>query len=225
MIKIMIICFLITTLVAQNPKAYATLGDMIYNNVSNIKALKDVKVFTNNTAEIDLYLRDVSKAKECGFDIDSGKKSDKNKKYLFTLRNLSKRYDFFNRKANVYLKKSISEKDNKLFLEIVNSKIIDIEKNKKLIVDYYYANSNDINVTGALKKYLDEQEIKKEKIVQVKKERQKYTLTKKQIQQAKIKRLRRNDKLEEQALEKRLDAELMKKKLQIIKEQERELSY
>ena len=220
MIKMIILFLFVVEVMAQNPKIYASLGDSIYDSVENIDGLKSIKIFANNTSEIDLYVRDVYRIKEFGFEIDSTKNAKDIKKYLFNLRNLSKRKSFFYKKANKYFIKSMQIKDNRMFLDILESGLIDTKKNKVKIMEYYHANCEGMKVKGMIKEFLDEEE----RIRLEKERRKKHRLTKKQIQEAKIRRIRKNDRLKEEALEKKLEEELIKKKLRIREEQLRELS-
>jgi len=220
MIKIVWIFLFSLQLMAQNPKVYSSLGDSIYDSVESINFLKHSKIFSNNTSEIDIYVRDVYRTKEFGFKVDKTRELKDVKKYLFDLRNLSKRREFFYKKANKYFIKSMQIKDNRMFLDIVESGLIDTKKNKTKIMDYYHANCEGMEVKGTIKEFLDEEE----RIRLEKERRKKHRLTKKQIQEAKIRRIRRNAKLKEEALEKKLEEELMRKKLRIREEQLRELS-
>ena len=220
MIKIVWIFLFSLQLMAQNPKVYSSLGDSIYDSVESINFLKHSKIFSNNTSEIDIYVRDVYRTKEFGFKVDKTRELKDVKKYLFDLRNLSKRREFFYKKANKYFTKSMQIKDNRMFLDIVESGLIDTKKNKTKIMDYYHANCEGMEVKGPIKEFLDEEE----RIRLEKERRKKHRLTKKQIQEAKIRRIRRNAKLKEEALEKKLEEELMRKKLRIREEQLRELS-
>jgi hypothetical protein len=205
---------------AQNPQIYSALGNSIYDNAKNIAYLKGVSVFSNNTSEIDIYVRDVERVKKFGLEVEKTKKSQDIKKYLFDLRNLDKRSQFFYEKANKYFIMAMRKKDNRLFLDIVESGLIDAEKNKKRIMEYYHKNCEGMQVKGVIQEYLQEEE----RIRLEKEKRKKMRLTKKQIQEAKIRRIRRNDRLKKEALEKKLEEELIRKKLLIREQQMRELA-
>lgn len=220
MIKIAVLSLLATLLIAQNPKVYSALGDVIYDNVDNIEKLKEIPEFSQFKQKIDSYVKEVYKAKDVGFAIESGDKTKDKTEYLQTIRELSKTNDFFYRTTVSSYKSSITNQDNTLFSKTVNSGLIDTKKYKPEILEYYFANCNDMNASGVIQEYLDEDEMLKQKQTQSKKP----TLSKKNIQEAKIKRIREKDKANQESIQKTLEDELVKKKSDIRKEQVEELT-
>ncbi|WP_294963220.1 hypothetical protein [Sulfurimonas sp.] len=220
MIKLLILSLLSTLLIAQNPKVYSALGDVIYNNVENIEKLKNITYYSEFEEKIDSYVKDVYKAKDIGYEIESGNKKVDKKQYLQTIRQLSKINDFFYRLIVKSYKSSIIDQDNLFFSKIINSGMIDTKKNKDEILEYYFAHSYDMNSSGVIQKYLDEDKKLKQKQTVSKKQ----TLSKKQIQDAKIKRIREKDKAKQESIQKTLEDELIKKKSDIRKEQVEELT-
>ena len=214
--KIIILAIFSISLFAQNPRVYSALGDVIYDNSSNIENLKKLEIYDKYSLKIDKYISDVQSTKKQGYLIETGKRPELKKEYLETLRKLSKMNDYFIRSANGNYNTSIKNKDNKLFIGIVNSGLIDTKKNKKSILNYYNANNNDINSSGAIQNMIDEDYVKKTK-------RKYYYKTKKQLHKSKIERIRESDKYKAEQLEKKLQKELELKKEEIRKEQEREL--
>nr|MDA3909393.1 hypothetical protein [Sulfurimonas sp.] len=222
MIKLVILALLATFLIAGNPKVYSALGDVIYDNVDKIEKLKDIPAFSKFEKKIDLYIKEVYKAKDLGYSIEAGNDNIDKKKYLQTIRELSKTNDFFHRTAVTLYKSSITNQDNNLFSKTINSGFIDTEKYKAEILEYYFTNYADINSSGVIQKYLDEDEMLKQK--QKQSVSKKPTISKKQIQEAKIKRIREKDKAKQETIQKTLEEELIKKKGEIRKEQVQELS-
>ncbi|MFT5836252.1 MAG: DNA-binding transcriptional regulator YiaG [Sulfurimonas sp.] len=220
MIKLLLLSLLSTLLIAQNPKVYSALGDVIYNNVQNIEKLKNINFFSEFEEKIDSYVKDVYKAKDIGYAIQSGNEKVDKKQYLQTIRELSKINDFFYRLIIKSYKFSIIDQNNLFFSKIINSGMIDTKKNKDEILEYYFAHSYDMNSSGVIQKYLDEDEKLKQKQTVSKKQ----TLSKKQIQDAKIKRIREKDKAKQESIQKTLEDELIKKKRDIRKEQIDELT-
>lgn len=220
MIKLVILALLATFLIASNPKVYSALGDVIYDNVDSIEKLKEIPEFYKFKQKIDLYVKEVHKAKDVGFAIEAGDNTQDKKKYLQTIRELSKINDFFYRTTVNSYKSSITNQDNLLFSNTINSGLIDTNKNKNEILEYYFAHSNDINASGVIQKYLDEDELLQEKQNMSKRP----SLSKKQIQEAKIKRIREKDKAKQELIRKTLEEELLKKKSDIRKEQIQELT-
>jgi integrase len=216
-----VILFLLTTLLlAKNPNVYAALGDVIYDNAIKIEKIRTIVEDDISAAMIDKYLADVKKAKDDGFKIEAGKSVDK-KTYLNELRELSKTNDFFIRYVYKRYKKALKEADSWLFSQMVNSGLMDTQKYKDEIIEYYMTHSDVMDTEGIIRKYLDEYEQLK---VQQKAPKVKVTLTKEEIQRARIERLRRNDKLKQEAIKKSLEEEVAHEKSKIREEQIKELS-
>lgn len=218
--KIIILFLLSTFLIAQNPKVYSALGNAIYDNAEKIEKLKKIEKFSSYEEKINQYITDVNKAKNDGFLIEKGSIDIDKKAYLGQLRELAKTNDFFLRSVNNSFKYSISNEDNLLFSQMVNSALIDTNKNKSNIINYYLEHSDDINATGVIQEYLDEdQALQKER-----ENRRKIRVTAKELEKAKIKRIRKNDKEKQDALRKSLEAEVIRKKTEIRKNQIKELA-
>ncbi|WP_373004630.1 hypothetical protein [Sulfurimonas sp.] len=220
MIKLVTLALLATFLMAQNPKVYSALGDVIYDNVENIEKLKDISEFSQFEKKIDSYVKEVYKAKDIGYAIEAGDKNIDKKKYLETIRELSKTNDFFHRTTVSSYKSSIINQDNILFSKTINSGLIDTKKYKAEILEYYFAHCPEMNASGVIQKYLDEDEMLEQK----QNLSRKPALSKKQIQEAKIKRIREKDKAKQESIQKTLEEELIKKKSDIRKEQVEELT-
>ncbi|MEN4045958.1 MULTISPECIES: hypothetical protein [Sulfurimonas] len=217
--KILLLLILVTLLAAQNPKAFSALGDIVYNNVDKIQKLANIDEYAPYEKKIQEYATAVKKLKKEGFSLDEGAVKDK-MRYLNRLRELSRTNDFFVRSVKRNLDLAIENENSKLFTKLANSGLIDEKRSKSKILDYYFAHSDDVNTTGIIQKYLDE-----DKKLQAKKERKKSLLQrKKERELEKIQRIRKKDKLEQQKLEEQLNKEVQKKKLQIREEQKKELS-
>jgi len=219
MIKILILLFYFNLLNAANPNLYSALGDVIYNNVSKIEQLKTIPEYAPYTQEIVSYTQDVAKAKELAFAIERGEAESDKKEYLTSLRKLSKENDFFVRSAEINYKKSLEEKNTKLFSSLINSGLIDTQKRKDEIMSFYFENHEDINASGVIEDYLEED-------AKLKKLRDAHLAsykTKKMREEQRIKRFRERDMQAQKELEERLEAEVKKKKLQIRENQKSEL--
>ncbi|QOP42774.1 hypothetical protein FJR45_01935 [Sulfurimonas sediminis] len=217
--KILFLLILTTLLAAQNPKAFSALGDIVYNNIDKIQKLTNIDEYAPYEKKIQEYAAAVKKLKKEGFSLDEGVVKDK-MHYLNRLRELSRTNDFFVRSVKRNLDLAIENENSKLFTKLANSGLIDEKRSKNKILDYYFAHSDDVNTTGIIQKYLDE-----DKKLQAKKERKKSLLQrKKERELEKIQRIRKKDKLEQKKLEEQLNKEVQKKKLQIREEQKKELS-
>jgi len=218
--KIIILFLLSTFLIAQNPKVYSALGNAIYDNAEKIEKLKKIEKFSSFEEKINKYITDVKRAKNDGFSIERASKDIDKKAYLEELRELAKINDFFLRSVNSSFEYSIGHEDNLLFSQMVNSGLIDTQKNKSDIINYYLEHSDDINATGVIQEYLDkDQALQKER-----EDRRKLRVTSKELEKAKIKRIRKNDREKQDALQKSLEAEVVRKKTEIRKNQIKELA-
>ena len=218
--KTIIITLLCTTfLLADNPTIYSALGDVIYNNVDNINNLKNINKYASEISKIDKYVKDVKKTKENGFAIQRGDKTIDKMDYLNHLRELSKTNDYFVRSVKNNFKHALLQEDTPLFSKVINCGLVDTQKYKEKIISYYVTHSEDINVSGVIQSCLDE-----DKELRDKKEAQrKVYQSKKMREEAKIKRIRKNDKEKQEKLEKKLDEEVKAKKLEIRNKQKNEL--
>ncbi len=224
--KIILIVFISVTLFSQNlendfiknPSVYSSLGDKIYNSLSKVNNLKNIENYTQHSLKIYEYTVDVQETRKLGFGVESGKMLDRKHEYLEKLRELYKINEHFHNMAYESFKASISNNDSKLFQNIVNSGMIDVNANKDDIISYYKAHSDDINSSGVIQDIIDiDIENKKEL------ERKSLTKSKKQVNQDKIIRFREAQKRKEEAIEKKLELELQEKKEQIRLEQEKQL--
>jgi len=220
MYKIFIILLFSTLLLAKNPYPFSALGDVIYDNVNKIENLKNISIYQLYKNRIDQYIKDVDRVKAEGFALENGSKSISAKEYLSHLRQLAKEYDEFKRNINSLYKKTIKESNNQLFVEVVNSGLLDTEKYKKEIIDYYFNHKDEMDATGIIKVYLDEDA----KLKARREALQRHYRSKKAREAERIRFIREEDRLEKERLEKKLQEELRKKKLEIREYQQKELS-
>ena len=215
--KIIVLFFFSIQLFAANPAVYSALGDIIYDNIVKIEKLRDVSQYSYPIGELDSYISDVKKTKKIGFAIEAGDKSMDKRDYLKRLRKLSKTNDFYVRKAYKLYKTSIIDENTLLLLKIINSGLIDTDRYKNEILDYYFKHSDMMSTDGILERYIRENEqLSKQKL-------KRKGPTKEEIQRAKIERLRRNDKLKQEAIQKSIEQEIANEKMKIREEQLKEL--
>lgn len=205
---------------AQNPKVYALLGDVIYNNVDKIASLENMEAFHLYKQRISKYVDEVEKTKTVGFAIENGYGGKDPKKYLQKLRDLSKENDFFIRLANRSYTYALQNEKSILVEQMINSGLIDTQKAKQEIIQYYFAHQEDMNASyGIIAKYLEEDaKLRAKKEAELRNRK-----TKEQLEREKIKRIREKDRKEQEALERRLQKELEYKKQQLREEQRKEL--
>jgi len=209
-----------TLLFAQNPIAYAALGDVIYNNVNKIENLKNIDEYKIYNEKIDKYVADVKQAKKEGFALENGSDSVTKQAYLNKLRALAKTNDFFVRSVASSYDAAKKQEDSRRFSQLINSGLLNVGERKKEIVDYYFAHSQDMNTTGLIQSYLDA-----DAKLRVKKEaQQKRYKSKKEREVERIRQIRENDRRTKEKLEKKLQKELKEKKLEIREYQKEELN-
>jgi hypothetical protein len=205
----------ITLLSASNPKPYATLGDVIYNDLSSIEALKSI-ISDHYEHEIEKYVKNVEETKKIGFSLEKGDSEIDKKKYLEQLRKLLKSHNSFVRIAYGSYNESMKKKNYIIFSKLINNPLIKAKKEEEEIMDFYYKHSTFIDASsGFIHKVLEEKE---------QKQAQRKYKTKKILAEEKIKRVRKNDKLDEAQREAELQAEVLKKNLEIRENQKRELA-
>jgi hypothetical protein len=170
--------------------------------------------------DISEYVREVEHTKMDGFKLEKRDSHINKRAYLQSLRKLSKKNDFYVRSVKSNYNESMKKNEYKLFSQMINSGLIDTKKNKHEIIDYYYKHQDDINASGVIQNFLDEDA----KLKALKEAQRKKRKTKKMLEEEKIKRLREIDRREQEELEKRLQLELEEKKLKVREEQKRELA-
>ena len=221
MYRLFLLCLLLNTLLfAQNPVIFAALGDLIYNNVSKIEKLKDIDGYEIYTHKIDKYVADVKKTKKEGFMLENGGAVVTRKAYLNKLRTLAKTNDFFVHLVENSYEKAKKSQNSRLFSQIINTGLLDTEIRKKEIITYYFAHENDMNTTGLLQSYIDQDT----KLRAKKKAQQRRNKSKKEREAERIREIRENDRLAKERLEKKLQEELQKKKEEIRLYQKKELN-
>ena len=222
MYKILFLTFVSTIILfAKNPKPYAVLGDVVYDNVDKIEKLKDTNGYWLDKNRISQFVSDVKKTKKMGFYLELSNSAQERKKYLNSLRALVKTYDYYLRSAEANYKNSMRRDDYKQFSQLINSGLIHSDRYKKEILEYYYKHVDEIPKEGVIQKYLDEEAA----LRALRSGKKRHYKTKKELQEEKIRRIREQDKLEKKMLEERLQRKLSKEKLEIRKRQKEELSY
>jgi hypothetical protein len=216
--KILILFLFVAILNAKNPLVYASLGDVIYDNLPKIENLKNLEEYSVFNEKIDVYVQEVNALKKYGFLVENGDSAASSKVYLEKLRELSKTNDFFVRSAKMSYMSAIENENSPLFSSIINSGLIDVQANKSQIKEYYFAHSDDINATGVIQSFLDEDALL------LQKNQPKQYKSKKETEAEKIRRIREKDKERKEAIKRSLEEEVSRKKAQILQEQVRELA-
>jgi hypothetical protein len=210
MIKILAL-LLLATLLSANPKIYSALGDVVYDNVEKIKELKNIKELQEYESEIDRYVISVYAAKKMGFSADINSEDLDKKEYLNRLRKLSKTNDMFYKYVQDLYKESIEKEDAKLWQKLINSGLIDTQRYKYEILEFYFAHSSELDEQGVVKEFLDRDKDLKTKNTK----KNTSILLNEEAQEDKIKSIRKKDKLKQEKTQKTLEDEQKKKKAEI----------
>ena len=226
MYKIIILTILTTFAFAQDsfkdfPKPYAALGDVIYSNVYKIEKLKNINGFELFKEDITKYVDEVEVAKEEGYKLEEKQAGVTKRDYLNSLRKLSKKNDFYLRTIKNGYISSMKTNNYEQFSQIINSELIDVNSSKKIIIDYYYKHEEDINASGVIEIFLNEDA----KLKALKDAQRKKYKSRKTLQEEKIQRMRETDKQAKIDLENKLQDDLVQKKLEIRENQKKELSF
>ncbi|MCF6339784.1 MAG: hypothetical protein L3J10_03380 [Sulfurimonas sp.] len=219
--KLLFLSIFAIQIFAQTPNVYSTLGNEIFSNIEKIENLKTIPEFKNYENKIDRYIQDVKQIKQDGFLVREQENNVSKEMYLNRLRELSSINDIFLKYVENNFKNSIQDKNNKLFLSMVDSGLLDTAEYKNEILDYYLKHSEEMEPSEIIKIFLNEKK-EKQKIIQERIES--VNTFKKDTDAARIKRIRKRDKEKEEAVIKLLDEEVMKKKKDIRENQKKELS-
>jgi hypothetical protein len=219
MYKLILLLCITLILEAKNPYPYSALGNVIYDNVSKVRDLQYIGEFAPYEEKINNYVARVKKVKSTGYALEKGDYKDK-MAYLTKLRALAKEYDAIRRSVELAYEKALKNDDVVLFNKVINSGLLDTDKYKKEIIDFYFEHMDTMSANGIIDSYLKEDA----KLRAKRAAKRKRYLSKKQKELERIKRIRRNDKQQQERLEKELEFELKKKKKEIREYQKRELS-
>jgi hypothetical protein len=199
---------MLTFLYSNNPKPYAALGNVIYDNVQKIDSLQKLKSYDLYKSNIAKYVKEVELAKKEGFEIEASKAKISKKDYLIKLRHLAKINDNYLRGIRDNYKASMNNNNYNLFSEIINCGLIDTNKNKNEIIDYYYKHEEDINASGVIEDFLNDDA----KLKALKESQKIKYKTKKMLEEKKIKRIRDKEKITQENLEVKLQNKLQDQK-------------
>jgi len=212
--KLVVLSLLATLLLGENPHAFSSLGDKIYDNAVLLENIKSIPEFSLMEDKIDAYIKEIEVLKKDGYAVSAKEEGSDKKEYLMLLRSLAKKDAYYIRQIKMSYKTSIKNEESELFVKLINSGLIDIGLYKKEILDYYDKHQDEIEVDGVIKIFLDE---KNKKVVRK-------SLIYKEIQAAKIKRIKEKDKAKKEALEQQLSDEVSQRKYNIRENQKKELS-
>lgn len=215
---IIIISLLSLTLFAKNPSVYSQLGDVIYDNSIAIEKLADIAEFSNYKKEIQEYIKDVNDTKKDGFSIESGDRSVDDADYLQKLRELYKKDRNFLRISKISFEESIQDGDIRLFEQLINSGIIELDEHKRAIVEFYTLHKDELSLSKEPKQFVEEALKERKSEIEARE-----AAKKRESEAERIRWLREKDKEREERRRKQLEEELLKQKREIREYQKEEL--
>ncbi|WP_345993437.1 hypothetical protein [Sulfurimonas sp. HSL-1716] len=216
MLKLFILSVVFFFSFAKNPAVYSLLGDVVYNNVSEIKRLSDLSLFSSEKQNIIEYAAECEELKKKGFSIEAGDVKYDKMEYLSELRKLSKINDRFVRLANTKFIKSIDDNDIGTFKELIDLKIVNKQAEKEKIRNFISEHKAQLETTQYYMTYKEEMEKDKIEKERLSKQRNKNYAKEKY---SNIERIRDKDKKRQESLKKELEKMVEDKKKQIYKQQ------
>ncbi|TKI71160.1 hypothetical protein FCU45_01915 [Sulfurimonas crateris] len=215
---IIAISLLSLTLFAKNPSVYSQLGDIIYDNSTAIEKLSEIAELSNYKKEIQEYIKDVNITKKDGFAIESGDRSVDDTHYLKKLRELYKKDRNFLRISKISFEESMQKSNVRLFEQLINSEIIELDEYERRIVEFYTTHKDEISLPPEVKLFVEEALKKRKSEIEARE-----AANKRDSEAERIRWLREKDKEREERKIKQLEEELLKKKREIREYQKEEL--
>ena len=224
--KYLLLLTLSLSLFAQNPKSFAALGDVIYNDVAKFEKLKEMASMQEYRTAIVAYIVSVNETKKMGFAIDiENAKDDKDttvdgKEYLKALRNLSSEHDVIIDNSRTRFKEAMGDEDSETINGMIDYGVIEIEDYKDELIRYYEEFGEDQNLSSLELMYAKH-------INGLKKDDNRTVVSNTQKEahdnEARIKRMRAQDKAKTDALEKSVEEEREREKRKVLSEHKKEL--
>ncbi len=218
--KYILLLTLSLTLFAQNPKSFAALGDVLYNDVNKFENLKEMASMQEYQASIDAYIALAGETKKMGFAVDAQKAkdpkntSDDGKKYLKALRELSSQHGAIMLNSRTRFKEALSDEDGVMVNGMIDNGVIDPENYKSEIIRYYEEFGEDQNLSFLEPTYA--KSLKKDSNSSVSQKRSSEDM-------ASIKRMRAKEKAKSEALAKSVQDEKNREKKKLLDEHKKEL--
>lgn len=208
---------------AENPKIYSGLGDMIYDNMESMSRLSDIKAMAKYNESIDAYLEKCQEVRKNGFDLEKNKPTPvETKAYLNSLRSLEKEHAYYLRMTNAALLQAIHNNDYETYSELIKSGLIDIEKNSDNIIGFYLQNRNENNSLVEVEDFMKYQEELKKRENQEAARRQSLY---RRYRQQRINQIHKRQAQKKAAITKSIEDERERTKLDVYKKQEEELQF
>ncbi len=223
--KYFVLLTLSLSLFAQNPKSFAALGDVIYNDVDKFENLKEMASMQEFRTAIDAYIALATETKKMGFTIDAKNAEDTKEapvdgtEYLKALRQLSTEHDAIIVNSRNRFKEAITDEDSETINGMVNISVIDLDDYKDELIHYYEEFGEDQNLSSLdvmYAKHIDSQKDDNSTALSAAQQEAREN-------EARIKRMRATEKAKNDALEKSVKEEKEREKKKVLNEQKKEL--
>ncbi len=208
------------SLFAQNPKSFAALGDVIYDDIAKFEQLKQMPSMQEFTPAIDGYIALAKRTKKMGFAVDAKETSVNAKEYLKALRELSTEHDAIIVNSRTRFQEAMSDEDGATINAMVSYGVIKTEDYEAELIRYYEEFNEDQNLSSLEVMYNNY-------ISTLKKDDNRSSLSAAQKEarenEARIKRMREQNKAKIEALETSVQEEKVREKQKVLNEQKKEL--
>ncbi len=208
------------SLLAQNPKSFAALGDVIYDDIAKFEKLKQIASMHEFAADIDSYIALAKQTQKIGFAIDAKDSAVDAKQYLKALRQLSTEHDAIIVSSRARFKEAMSDEDGVTINAMIHCGVIKIDDYEDALIRYYEEFSEDQNLSSLevmYNRYADN----------LNKDKNSSSLSAAQREarenEARIKRMREQNKAKTDALESSVKEEKEREKQKVLNEQKKEL--
>ena len=136
------------TLFAENPKSFAALGDVIYDNVETFKQLESLPVMSPYSKDIEVYIKEATAVKKMGFALDAKEEGVVAKEYLAALRKLSAKHDKVIQFSRSSFSEAIEKEDAATVNYMILNGVIDPENYRSELINFYEEFGEDNNLSG-----------------------------------------------------------------------------
>jgi len=202
------------TLCAQNPKSFAVLGDVIYDDVSTFQTLKSFPPMSQYKEELNTYIISANKTKKIGYKVDVKESSITKKNYLEMLRKLSKKHDAIDMSVKKCFANAITDEDSATINTMVGLGVIDPTDYKGDLINYYEEFGEDHNLSNIKSMY---------ELYVIPKHKDTNNTKNVNKNEERIKRMRAKAKAKDEALVKAVSEEKKREKAKVLSAQKEEL--
>lgn len=151
--KILLLLLTTLALLADNPKSFAALGDVIYDNVETFKKLESLPTMASYTKAIEVYVKEAKAVKKMGFDLDAKKEGVDPKAYLAALRKLSAQHDKIIQFSRSTFSEAIDKEDAHTVNNMIVYGVIDPENYRSELINFYEEYHEDCNLSSIMPMY------------------------------------------------------------------------